>query len=68
MDPKNLVRAARYRQLACAEPDKTKAAILREIAIDRTRGCRPGYLSRAETTSAFSAGCGVRPTKRMLTA
>ena len=37
MDPKNLARAARYRQLARAEPDKAKAAILREIADEAER-------------------------------
>jgi hypothetical protein len=37
MDPKNLARAARYRQPARAEPDKAKAAILREIADEAER-------------------------------
>ena len=37
MDPKNLTRATRYRQLALAEPDKAKAAILREIADEAER-------------------------------
>jgi hypothetical protein len=37
MDPKNLARAVRYRQLALAEPDKAKAAILREIADEAER-------------------------------
>ena len=37
MDPKTLARAARYRQLAHAEPDKAKAAILREIADEAER-------------------------------
>ena len=37
MDPKNLARALRYRQLARAEPDKAKAAILREIANEAER-------------------------------
>jgi hypothetical protein len=37
VDPKNLARAARYRQLARAEPDKAKAAILREIADEAER-------------------------------
>ena len=37
MDPKNLARAVRYRQLARAEPDKAKAAILREIAEEAER-------------------------------
>ena len=37
MDPKNLARAVRYRQLARAEPDKAKAAILREIADEAER-------------------------------
>jgi len=37
MDPKNLARAARYRQLARAEPDKAKAAILRETADEAER-------------------------------
>jgi hypothetical protein len=37
MDPKNLTRATRYRQLALAEPDKAKAAILREIANEAER-------------------------------
>jgi hypothetical protein len=32
MDPKNHARAVRYRQLALAEPDKAKAAILIKIA------------------------------------
>jgi len=37
MDPENLARAVRYRQLARAEPDKAKAAILREIADEAER-------------------------------
>ena len=37
MEPKNLARAVRYRQLALAEPDKAKAAILREIADEAER-------------------------------
>ena len=37
MDSKNLGRATRYRQLALAEPDKAKAAILREIADEAER-------------------------------
>jgi hypothetical protein len=37
MDPMTLARAARYRQLALAEPDKAKAAILREIADEAER-------------------------------
>jgi hypothetical protein len=37
MDPKNLTRATRYRQLALAEPDKAKAAILRQIADEAER-------------------------------
>jgi hypothetical protein len=37
MDPKNLARAVRYRQLALAEPDKAKAAILRELADEAER-------------------------------
>ena len=32
MDPNNHARAERYRQLALAEPDKAKAAILIKIA------------------------------------
>jgi hypothetical protein len=32
MDPKNHARAVRYRQLALAEPDKAKAAVLIKIA------------------------------------
>jgi hypothetical protein len=32
MDPNNHARAVRYRQLALAEPDKAKAAILIKIA------------------------------------
>ena len=32
MDPKNHARAVRYRQLALAEPDKAKAAVLTKIA------------------------------------
>jgi hypothetical protein len=42
MDPKNLARAVRYRQLALAEPDKAKAAILREIADEAERWPAPG--------------------------
>lgn len=38
MDPKNLARAVRYRQLACAEPDKAKATILLEIADEAEQG------------------------------
>jgi hypothetical protein len=51
MDPKNHARAVRYRQLALAEPDKAKAAILIKIAeeaeqdvlctVDRTRSAKP---------------------------
>ena len=37
MDPKNLARAVRYRRFARAEPDKAKAAILREIANEAER-------------------------------
>ena len=37
MTPKNQVRALRYRQLALAEPDKAKAAILNEIADEAER-------------------------------
>jgi len=37
MDPKNLAHVVRYRQLARAEPDKAKAAILREIADEAAR-------------------------------
>jgi hypothetical protein len=37
MDPKNLTRATRYRQFALAEPDKAKAAILRQIADEAER-------------------------------
>ena len=37
MDPKNLARAVRYRQLALAEPDKAKAAILNQIADEAER-------------------------------
>jgi hypothetical protein len=37
MTPKNHVRAVRYRQLALAEPDKAKAAILNEIADEAER-------------------------------
>jgi hypothetical protein len=37
MDPKNLARAVRYRRFARAEPDKAKAAILREIADEAGR-------------------------------
>jgi hypothetical protein len=37
MDPKNLTRAVRYRQLARAEPDKAKAAIFRDIADEAER-------------------------------
>jgi hypothetical protein len=37
MDPKSLARAVRYRQLARAEPDQVKAAILREIADEAER-------------------------------
>ena len=37
VEPKNLARAVRYRQLALAEPDKAKAAILREIADEAER-------------------------------
>ena len=37
MDPKNLARAVRYRQLARAERDKAKAAMLRAIADEAER-------------------------------
>jgi hypothetical protein len=37
MTPKNHVRAVRYRQLALAEPDKAKAAILNQIADEAER-------------------------------
>jgi len=33
----HLARAARYRQLALAEPDKAKAAVLRQIADEAER-------------------------------
>ena len=33
----HLARAARYRQLAFAEPDKAKAAVLRQIADEAER-------------------------------
>jgi hypothetical protein len=37
MNPKNHTRAVRYRQLALAEPDKAKAAILLTIADEADR-------------------------------
>jgi hypothetical protein len=37
MTPKNHARAVRYRQLALAEPDKGKAAILFKIAEEADR-------------------------------
>jgi hypothetical protein len=37
MDPKNHARAIRYRQLALAEPDRFKAAILLSIADEANR-------------------------------
>ena len=37
MDPKNHARAVRYRQLALAEPDKAKAAVLIKIAEEAER-------------------------------
>jgi hypothetical protein len=37
MTPKNLARAVRYRQLALAEPDKDKAAVLYQIADEAER-------------------------------
>jgi hypothetical protein len=37
MNPKNHARAVRYRQLALAEPDKAKAAILLSIADEADR-------------------------------
>lgn len=35
--PKNHARAAKYRQLALAEPDKAKAAVLYQIADEADR-------------------------------
>jgi hypothetical protein len=37
MTPENHVRAVRYRRLALAEPDKAKAAILKQIADEAER-------------------------------
>jgi hypothetical protein len=37
MNPKNHARAVRYRQLALAEPDKAKAAVLLAIAEEADR-------------------------------
>jgi hypothetical protein len=37
MSPKNHARAVRYRQLALAEPDKAKAAVLYQIADEADR-------------------------------
>jgi hypothetical protein len=37
MNPKSHIRAVRYRQLALAEPDKAKAAILFKIAEEAER-------------------------------
>jgi hypothetical protein len=37
MNPKNHARAVRYRQLALAEPDKAKAALLLAIADEADR-------------------------------
>jgi hypothetical protein len=37
MEPRNHARAVRYRQLALAEPDKTKAALLYKIADEAER-------------------------------
>ena len=37
MTPKNHTRAVRYRQLALAEPDKVKAAVLYQIAEEAER-------------------------------
>jgi hypothetical protein len=37
MSPKSRARAARYRQLALAEPDKAKAAVLYQIADEADR-------------------------------
>jgi hypothetical protein len=50
MDPKNLARAGRYRRLAGAEPDKAKAAILREIADEAARDvlCTVDKMRRAQ--------------------
>ena len=38
MSDKNRDRAVRYRQLALAEPDKAKAALLQKIADEAERG------------------------------
>ena len=38
MSDKNHDRAVRYRQLALAEPDKAKAALLQKIADEAERG------------------------------
>jgi len=38
MSDKNHDRAVRYRRLALAEPDKTKAALLQKIAEEAERG------------------------------
>jgi hypothetical protein len=37
MNPKNQARAVRYRQLALAEPDKTRATLLLAIADEAER-------------------------------
>jgi hypothetical protein len=37
MNPKNQARAVRYRQLALAEPDKTRATLLLTIADEAER-------------------------------
>ena len=37
MSPKNHARAVRYRQLALAEPDKARAAVLYKIADEAER-------------------------------
>jgi hypothetical protein len=52
LDPKNLARAARYRQLARAEPDEAKAAILREIADEAERDVN----AAGEVVQVFKTG------------
>jgi hypothetical protein len=48
MNPKNHARAVRYRQLALAEPDRAKAAVLLTIADEAERDvlCTVDYVRR----------------------
>ena len=60
METKNHARAVRYRQLALAEPDKVKAAVLFKIADEAERN----VLCTVERTLVGQAGLksGLKPT------